>query len=96
MTDAGKFEVLRHGRWSSGDTHGHVWIIRQDWDYYHEQFYDEGPDLNEEGWAYYAVYGMEPDIAKHSSRTPTCLSDREAVEKAEASFESVEWEMELR
>ena len=89
--DPGKFDVLRRGRWVTGEAHGYVWIVRQDWDYYHEEFYDEGPDLNDEGWAYYALYGTVSDIGRHSSRTHTCLSEAEAIEKAESSFESVEW-----
>jgi hypothetical protein len=84
-------EVLRHGCWSSGEGQGHVWIIRQDWDFYYEEFYADGPDLNEQGWAYYALYGIESDVDRHTSRSQTCLSESEAVERAESAFDYVEW-----
>lgn len=87
-----KLEVLRHGCWSSGAARGHVWIVRQDWDYYHEDFYDEGPDLNEEGWAYYALYGSKPVRDQHTSRSQTCLSEAEAAHRAESAFESLAWD----
>jgi hypothetical protein len=92
MSSNRKFEVLRKGRWVSGGVRGYVWIVRQDWDYFHEDFYDEGPDLSMEGWAYYALYGQTSLIEQHSSRSPTCLSEVEAADKAERSFDSLEWE----
>jgi hypothetical protein len=87
-----KLEILRHGRWSSGQSKGHVWIVRQGWDYYHEDFYDEGPDLNDQGWAYYALYGSEPEIGQHTSRSQTCFSEAEAVQRAESAFDSIAWD----
>jgi hypothetical protein len=84
-------QIVRHGRWKNADRNGHVWIIRQDWDYFHEDFYEEGPDLNDEGFAYYAVYGTVPEISEHASRSATCLSEAEAVERAEALLGEVEW-----
>lgn len=92
MKAGGRLEVLRRGRWSSAGSLGYVWIIRQDWDYYHEDFHDEGPDLSKEGWAYYALYGTDPDIAQHSSRSPTCLSESEAIKRAEAALVLLKWE----
>lgn len=84
-------EVIRQGRWSSGDATGHVWIVRQNWDYYHEEFYDEGPDLNEDGWAYYVLCGTEPLIENHKSRSQTYLSESDAVQYAASAFASVSW-----
>jgi hypothetical protein len=69
-----KLEILRHGCWSSGYLNGHVWIVRQDWDYYHEEFYDEEPSLNEEGWAYYALYGYhQPSKSTLRAAGRVCL-----------------------
>lgn len=93
MMGKGDMEVVRHGRWSSGGIHGHVWIVRQDWDYFHEEFYDDGPDLSEDGWAFYALYGTKSDVAQHTSRSPTCTSEAEAVRRAEASVEHIEWDL---
>ena len=84
-------EIIREGRWATGDARGYVWVIRQDWDYYHEDFYDEGPDLSDDGWAYYALYGTDAKMKNHSSRSQTCFSETEAVERAEAAFESITW-----
>ncbi len=86
-----RFEVIRHATWSAGSARGHVWIVRQDWDHYHEAFYDEGPDLNDEGWAYYALYGSEPAVERHTARSRTCLSEEESVRQADAFFDSVTW-----
>lgn len=84
-------EVLKCGRWSSGYSAGYVWIVRQSRDYYHEEFYEEGPDLDADGWAYYALYGSAPALSEHSSRSRTCLSEQEAVAVAEGVLGSVEW-----
>lgn len=91
MTSDKQVQIIRHGRWKNSARNGHVWIIRQDWDYFHEDFYDEGPDLNDEGLAYYVLYGTVPQISEHTSRSPTCLSETEAVERAEALLSEVEW-----
>ncbi len=87
-----QFQIARKGRWRSHGRTGYVWIIRQDWDYYHEEFYDEPPDLNEEGYAFYALYGTRADVAECESRSETCLSEAEAITKAEAMFEAIDWE----
>ena len=54
--------VVKTGTWLyDGQVEKPVRILRQTWDYYHEDGYDEEPpDLNDEGFAFYAVYG-EPD-----------------------------------
>ena len=84
-------EVIRAGRWTREGNSGHVWIVRQNWDYYHEAFFDEGPDLGEDGFAYYALYGVEPELSEHMTRSPTCLSEGEAVERANALVGNIEW-----
>jgi len=84
-------QIVRVGRWNNAERNGHVWIIRQDWDYFHEDFHDEGPDLNNEGFAYYVLYGAGPQLSEHTTRSPTCLSEAEAVKRAEALLGNVEW-----
>ena len=86
------FSVIRRGRWSTDGASGFVWIVRQTWDYYHEEFYDDGPDLNEEGLAYYALFGVVEDIAQHLSRSRSCLSEDEVVRVAEQTVTSIVWE----
>lgn len=92
MSEPVRVEVLRHGRWRSGDLSGHVWIVRQDWDYFHEDFFEDGPDLGADGWAYYALYGTENSIEAHSSRSQTCLSADEAVKEAESKLAELWWD----
>lgn len=91
MTERTSFEIVRAGRWKREGGAGYVWIIRQDWDYYHEDFYRDGPDLNGEGHAYYVLYGDGPDVGQHNSRSPTCLSESDAVLRAESALRQVEW-----
>jgi hypothetical protein len=90
--NSGQFRVIRKGRWHSHGRTGYVWIIQQDWDYYYEEFYDTPPDLNEEGLAFYALYGNDAEITNHRSRSQTCLSEAEAIKLAEAQFEAVDWD----
>jgi hypothetical protein len=87
-----QYQIIKSGRWRSGERAGFVWIIRQDWDYYYEEFYDEPPDVNEEGFAFYVLFGTRDDIAECQSRSKTCLSEAEAVTEAEASFEAIDWD----
>jgi hypothetical protein len=91
MNSTRQVETIRVGRWASDGAQGYVWVVRQNWDYYHEEFYDEGPDLGPDGWAYYAVFGTKARMEEHSSRSPTCLSEAEAIQRAEGAA-SVVWE----
>ena len=85
-------EVLRHGCWKYGPKSLiYVWIIRQRWDQYHEDFHEEPPDLNDKGWAYYALYGQLNDRGKHTGRSRTFLSESEAVSFVQSMY-SVEWD----
>ena len=51
--------VVKTGTWLyDGQVEKPVRILRQTWDYYHEDGYDEEPpSLNDAGFAFYAVYG---------------------------------------
>jgi hypothetical protein len=84
-------EVIGFGRWTSDGTQGFLWIIRQTWDFYYEEFYDEGPDLSSEGWAYYVLYGTEPQLERAVSRSRTCMSMQEAAKLAEDTVGEIEW-----
>lgn len=94
--------VVRHGTWLyDGQVERPVRILRQNWDYYYEEAYDlDPPDLNDEGHAYYVVYGAPqppaPDDprrhAKWVSRSRTCLTLEEAIELAERAVGSgIDW-----
>ena len=73
-----------------------VRILQQNWDYYFEEGYDDDPpDLNPDGYAFYAVYGpqLPPEPAnprqeaRYALRSRTCLSLEEAIKIAEESVE---------
>lgn len=94
MTDplnSGRVEVLRRGSWKYGETTAYVWIIRQDWDFYFEEFYEGGPDVDSDGWASYAIYSVGNDRLTATSRSRTCLSRQEAFAVAETVLPEVEW-----
>lgn len=69
----------------------HVWIVRQNWDFYHEEFYDEGPDLDTEGHAYYVLAGPNANPDEHSWRSRTCLTMQDAVGLAVESLGAIVW-----
>jgi hypothetical protein len=91
MTDS-DFEILQHGRWSYGSVRGHVWIVQQSYDFYHEDFYDEAPQLDRNGKAYYVLSGLSSDVREHSSRSRTCLSRDEAMLVASETLKAVDWD----
>ncbi len=90
--------VVKTGTWLYDDqVEKPVRILRQTWDYYHEEGYDEEPpDLNDEGFVFYAVYGesRRPEPGREDrepdwfSRSRTCLSLEEAVAVAEKAIGS--------
>ncbi len=87
-----KAEVVKVGTWLYDENvEMSVRIIRQNWDYYYEEGYDdEPPRLNSEGHAYYVDYGapIPPKPGNpyqqvgYPSRSRTCLSLEEALELA--------------
>lgn len=88
-------KIIQVGTWLyDGTVEKSVRIIRQNWDYFYEEGYDDDPpDLNADGHAFYAVYGApvppepgNPYLGEgYTSRSRTCLSREEAIELAEAS-----------
>jgi len=90
--------LMKTGTWLyDGQVEKPVRIIRQTWDYYYEEGYDEQqPCLNDEGYVYYAVYGEpnapEPGLEDRGprwfSRSHGCLSLEEAVALAERTIGS--------
>ena len=87
-------KVIKKGTWLYDDTiPTRVEIIKQNWDYYFEEGYDDlPPDLNENGEAFYVIFGEYSNLvdAKHSQ---TCFSENEAFELAEKiSQGNIKWE----
>jgi hypothetical protein len=91
MSDAPKANLCRRGVWQREEQSGYVFITYQDWDYYFDEYTDGEPDVGPDGLAYYALYGSVDDVGSASSRSPTCLTEDEAVERAEALVGPINW-----
>lgn len=91
MSDSPKGTLRRSGAWQRGDQSGYVFITCQDWDYYFDEYSDGEPDVGPDGLAYYALFGSVDDVASASSRSPTCLNEAEAIERAEALVGPIKW-----
>jgi hypothetical protein len=85
--------MRRTGVWQRGIQSGYVFIISQDWDYYYDDYTDGDPDVGPDGLAYYVLYGSDEDIASASSRSPTCQTEFEAIERAEALVGPIKWSL---
>lgn len=84
--------IVDSGKWRYGDVVAFAWIVRQNWDFFHEEgFADEPPQLNEQGHAYYVLSGLSPDLEHHLSRSRTLLSEDEARREAERLLPGIEW-----
>ena len=81
-------KTVKSGVWLyDGVVETSVRIIEQNWDQYHEDGYTtDPPDLNEDGYAYYVVYGDTVLEGHYRHLSRTCLSLREAVELAEETI----------
>lgn len=75
-------EIIKRGEYIyAGEVTHSLHILKQNWDYYFEEEYDDGePDLDENGFAYYAIYNS-------ISRSRTCISEKEAIELAESTIQ---------
>lgn len=91
MSDAPKANLRRRGTWQRGEQSGYVFITCQDRDYYFDEYTDGEPDVGPDGLAYYALYGSVDDVEFASSRSPTCLTEAEAVERAEVLVGPIKW-----
>src|SRR3989337_1861006 len=87
-------QVIARGTWTYAENvQGHVWVIKQKSDFYHEEGFDpDPPDLNDEGNAFYVLYGLHADIHQLATRSKTCLSLDEAIKEAERVLARVNWE----
>lgn len=86
-------EILRSGRWTTGEAHGFVWLVRQDYDYYYDDLTEGEPDLGPDGWAYYLLYGHSMSLDQHDARSRTFASEAEALKHAREAFEDLRWDI---
>jgi hypothetical protein len=91
MTEDRKVAIVKRGTWRRDDREGHVFVIRQNWDHYHDGYMEGDPDLGPDGFAYYALFGIDESLEAATSRSPTCLTESEAVARAERLIGPVEW-----
>ena len=91
MTDIPSVIVCRLGRWRRGEQYRFVFITSESRDYFHDEYVEGEPDLGSDGRAYYARYSDSPELESATSRSPTCLTEVEAVERAEQLVGPIEW-----
>lgn len=92
MSDAQPVRVCRYGTWIQENQTKFAFITAQSWDYYHDEYSEGDPDIGPDGYAYYALYGDCLDLDQVRSRSPTCLSEAEAVSRAESLVGPINWE----
>ena len=87
-----KVEPIMVGFWLyDGHVKMPVNIIKQNWDYYFEDGYNDGkPDLNENGFAFYVVGEKDIDNS-YSFRSQTFLSKEDAIEYANINMTKINW-----
>lgn len=86
-----KPEILRQGTWFYGEQRQNVWLVRQDWDFYEEEFHEGGPDLGPDGFAYYLLYGLAAEFDPGLGRSRTFLSEEDALAQAPTLLSGVVW-----
>lgn len=91
MSDASNARLCKSGTWLRQGSTGYVFITCQNWDYYFDEYTDGEPDLGPDGFAYYVLYGDSSDWMAARSRSPTCLTESEAVDRAEALVGPIKW-----
>lgn len=91
MNQLSKASLCRSGTWQRDDSGGYVFITRQNWDYYFDEYTEGEPDLGPDGLAYYALYGTDDDWMAATSRSPTCPTEADAMRRAELLVGPIKW-----
>ena len=92
MIDTAKAVVLRSGTWQRAGQRGRVFVTRQNWDYYYDEYSAGEPDLDSQGFAYYSLYGLGASLDEATSRSPTCKTEAEAVRRADVLVGPIQWD----
>ena len=85
MSNSLKYRIEKIGLWKTESGSNTVYILKQNWDFYFEEGYDDAPDLNEAGEAFYVIWGDFQDVL-YANRSKTCLSMPEAIKLAEDMY----------
>ena len=91
MNDSPKATLCRTGVWQRESLAGYVFITKQDWDYYFDDYTEGEAELGPDGFAYYALYGSSDAVTDATSRSPTCTTEAEAMQRAETLVGPVKW-----
>lgn len=87
-----KYEIEKKGTWLYNSQTVKVSIVKQNWDSFFEEGYDDTPELDESGEAYYVIWGEFQDII-YANRSKTCLSLDEALTLANGSLDQpISWD----
>jgi len=75
-------EIVKSGTWLYDNQVPHeVWIVRQNFDYYYEEGYEDGPEiLNPDGELFHIVFAFKGTVR---SVVPAKMTIQEAVSDAE-------------
>ena len=90
-----RFEkILKKGYWIYNGKKIELCILKQNWDYFYEEGYEEeSPDINKNGHAFYVIFGNFQDL-KNANRSRTCLSLEEAISLAKTKVSSsIYWDI---
>jgi hypothetical protein len=85
MSNSLKYRIEKIGLWKTESGSNTVYILKQNWDFYFEEGYDDAPDLNEAGESFYVIWGDFQDVL-YANRSKTCLSMPEAIKLAEDMY----------
>ena len=77
-------EIVKSGKWLYGGTVEHeVWIVRQNFEYWHEEEYDASERLNDEGEVFAVLYARDGTVVGRGSEE---LNLEEAIKSAERAI----------
>jgi len=84
-------QIVKSGTWLYDQTVPHeIWIVRQNFDYYYEEGFENGPeDLNEDGFVFHVVHAFAGQV-RSVMRAHKTLED--ATQEAEKVTSGIHWD----
>jgi hypothetical protein len=86
-----KAQIVKSGTWSyDGKVMYEVWIVKQNFEYWYEEDYDETEQLNENGEKFAVLYALD---GKHVAGDSEFFTLEEAVAAAERAVpQGIRWD----
>ena len=86
-----KAEIVKSGTWLYGDmVEYEIWIVKQNFQYDHEEEYDNSEELNQSGEVYKLLYANHGSVIGSG---PEYLSLGEAISAAERALkQGIDWD----